>query len=151
MDPPKRSFGHPIKLEGEGLDGTRIDTGAWAGDVILVDFWGMWCVPCHEAMPELKRLEDKYKDKGLRVVGVFSDYQLEKGTAWLAEKGFTWPQIVDRTVTRDRYDKHRIAVQYAIGGFPTLWIIDRKGVLREEGDRDDLEEQLKGFLEEPRL
>ena len=145
-----RSFGHPIRLEGEGLDGAPIDTRAWAGDVILVDFWGTWCVPCKEAMPELKHLHDKYADKGLRVVGVLCDYQLDKAAAWLAENGFAWPQIIDRTITRERYDKHRIAVEYAIGGFPTLWIIDRSGVLREEGDREHLEEQLKPFLEEPR-
>lgn len=146
----QRTFGHPINLDGEGLDGSKIDTSAWRGDVILVDFWGTWCVPCKEAMPELKRLQDKYTDRGLRVVGVLSDYQFDKASAWLAEKGFAWPQIVDRSLNRERYDKHRIAVQYAIGGFPTLWIIDRKGVLREEGDRENLEEQVKKFLEEPR-
>jgi thiol-disulfide isomerase/thioredoxin len=146
----ERSFGHPIKLEGEGLDGARIDTSAWAGDVILVDFWGTWCIPCMAAMPELKMLQDKYADKGLRVVGVLCDNRLEKASAWLAERGFDWPQIVDRSLTRERYDQHRIAVQYAVGGFPTLWIIDREGVLREEGDRENLEEQVRGFLEEGR-
>jgi thiol-disulfide isomerase/thioredoxin len=146
----QRSFGHPIKLDGEGLDGSKIDTGDWAGEVILVDFWGTWCVPCKEAMPELKRLQDKYQGRGLRVIGVLCDYQLDKAAAWLAEKGFAWPQIVDRSLTRERYDKHRIAVQYAVGGFPTLWIIDRNGVLREEGDRENLEEQVGKFLDEPR-
>jgi thiol-disulfide isomerase/thioredoxin len=146
----QRSFGHPIKLEGEGLDGSKIDTTAWAGDVILVDFWGMWCVPCREAMPELKRLQDKLAAKGLRILGILSDHQLDKASAWLTENNFTWPQIIDRTITRESYDKHRIAAQYAVGGFPTLWIIDRKGILREAGDRDDLEQQVLKFLEEPR-
>jgi thiol-disulfide isomerase/thioredoxin len=146
----ERTFGHAITLEGEGLDGSKIDTGAWAGDVILVDFWGTWCIPCKEAMPELKRLDEKYRSRGLRIVGVLSDYQLEKAAQWLEAKGFSWPQIVDRSLTRENVEQHRIAVQYAVGGFPTLWIIDRQGILREEGDRENLEEQVLRFLDEPK-
>jgi len=145
----QRSFGQPIQLEGEGLDGSKIDTAAWAGDVILVDFWGTWCVPCKEAMPELQRLQDRYEGKGLRIVGVLCDHELGKASRWLREKGYAWPHIVDRSLTPQTYDKHRIAVQYAVGGFPTLWIIDRRGILREEGDRENLEEQLRRYLEEP--
>jgi hypothetical protein len=43
---------------------------------------------------------------------------------------------------------HPIAEHYGIGGFPTLWIIDRKGVLREEVDRDELEQTVLRYLEE---
>lgn len=146
----QRSFNHPVRLRGEGLDGSRIDTADWLGEVVLVDFWGTWCMPCLEAMPELQRLQEKHGDKGLRILGILCDNKFDKASTWLRKNGYAWPQLVDRSLTDETYDQHRIAVQYAIGGFPTLWIIDRQGVLRCEADRDDLEALVQGFLNEPR-
>jgi thiol-disulfide isomerase/thioredoxin len=143
----ERSFGAAIRLAGTSLQGADLDTAAWRGDVILIDFWGMWCVPCREAMPHLKQMLDKYGARGLRVAGVLCDHELDKATKWLEQQGFTWPQFVDRTLAPPR-TMHPIAERYGIGGFPTLWIIDRKGVLREEVDRDELEQTVLRYLEE---
>ena len=143
----ERSFGSAIRLTGTSLTGADLDTDAWRGDVILIDFWGMWCVPCREAMPHLKQMLDKFGARGLRVAGVLCDHELDKASKWLEQQGFTWPQFVDRTLAPPR-TLHPIAERYGIGGFPTLWIIDRKGVLRQEVDRDQLEETLLRFLEE---
>jgi thiol-disulfide isomerase/thioredoxin len=43
------------------------------GKVVLLDFWGYWCGPCNGAMPELMKLHDQFKDKGLVVVAVHDD------------------------------------------------------------------------------
>ena len=43
------------------------------GRVVLVNFWATWCVPCREEFPDLVRLEKKYRDRGLSVVGVSTD------------------------------------------------------------------------------
>jgi thiol-disulfide isomerase/thioredoxin len=43
------------------------------GRVVLVNFWATWCVPCREEFPDLVRLEQKYRDRGLTVVGVSID------------------------------------------------------------------------------
>jgi thiol-disulfide isomerase/thioredoxin len=43
------------------------------GRVVLVNFWAAWCVPCREEFPDLVRLEKKYRDRGLSVVGVSTD------------------------------------------------------------------------------
>ncbi|NNF42160.1 MAG: redoxin domain-containing protein [Phycisphaerales bacterium] len=143
----RRIFGAPIRLQGEGLDGAPIDTAAWKGDVILVDFWGTWCQPCIAAMPHLKELYDRYADRGLRIVGVLSDHEVEKAARFTKERGYSWPQLTDRTLDHETWE-HPIARRHAIGAYPTLWIIDRHGVLREEADRDRLEEQLVGYLDE---
>lgn len=42
-------------------------------EVILIDFWATWCVPCLEEMPHLERMQDKYKSKGFAVVAVSMD------------------------------------------------------------------------------
>ena len=62
------------KLAGE------LDAGSYSsavakqkGQVVLVNFWATWCVPCREEYPDLTRLEKAYRDKGLSVFGVSID------------------------------------------------------------------------------
>jgi thiol-disulfide isomerase/thioredoxin len=43
------------------------------GQVVLVNFWATWCVPCREEYPDLTRLEKAYRGKGLAVLGVSID------------------------------------------------------------------------------
>ncbi len=43
------------------------------GDVVLVNFWATWCVPCREEFPDLARLERAWRGKGLAVLGVSID------------------------------------------------------------------------------
>ena len=43
------------------------------GQVVLVNFWATWCVPCREEYPDLTRLEKAYRGKGLSVLGVTID------------------------------------------------------------------------------
>ncbi len=145
----ERGFGKPIRLQGETLDGAKFDSDDWKGCVVLVDFWGLWCQPCREAMPVVADVLARHEVEGLRVVGILCDDRLDAARAWLDERKFSWPQLVDRAITADARERHRIAVQYAVGGFPTLWVIDRKGVLREPGDVEKLGEQVRRFLAEP--
>lgn len=144
----KRSFGKPIRLEGVGFEGEKIDTDQWKGDVVLVDFWGTWCQPCVKALPELKLTHEKYHQRGLQIVGILCDEKIDKAKALLREKGYDWPEMVDRSLTAEN-DLHPIAAKYNVDGFPTLWIIDRQGVLREKVEANNLEKQILRYLEEP--
>jgi thiol-disulfide isomerase/thioredoxin len=145
----RRIFDKPVRLEGEGLSHEKLDTAEWLGDVILVDFWGTWCIPCKQAMPLVKAARDRHAADGLRVVGVLCDFELEKAQGYLESHGYDWPQLTRHDATPEDYD-HPIATRYAIGAFPTLWIIDRSGVLRDAIDAESLEELLPAYLAEPR-
>lgn len=54
-------------------NGGPVTVAALRGKVVLLDFWGSWCGPCKGSMPELMKLYDKYKDKGLVIIAVHDD------------------------------------------------------------------------------
>jgi thiol-disulfide isomerase/thioredoxin len=45
----------------------------WQGKVLVVNFWATWCPPCREEMPELSRLQEKYRASGLAIIGIATD------------------------------------------------------------------------------
>jgi thiol-disulfide isomerase/thioredoxin len=48
------------------------------GNVVLVNFWATWCVPCREEFPEFARLQAMYAGRGLRVIGVSTDLERDR-------------------------------------------------------------------------
>lgn len=147
----KRAFDRPIRLEGPGMDGGVIDTKDWLGSVVIVDFWGTWCGPCKAKMPGLARLKRTYGERGLRVVGIVVD-RVEPARKYLENEGYDWPQIIAADIGPERDDifRHPIAHRYAINSFPTVWLIDREGVLRKAPwDEQELEAKVVELLAKP--
>ena len=58
----------PINLQ--DFDGKAIPAAQFKGNIVVLDFWATWCVPCIAEIPALNRLQEKYGAKGVRVVGV---------------------------------------------------------------------------------
>ena len=70
------------------INGKPTKISALKGKVGLLDFWAVWCGPCIGAFPHLRELNDKYKDKGLEVVGVTwyqEKYDFDKETGAVSE------------------------------------------------------------------
>lgn len=55
------------------LDGSTFKLEDYRGKVLVVDFWGTFCPPCVKQVPELVKLNDKYRDRGLVMVGLTAD------------------------------------------------------------------------------
>lgn len=55
------------------LDGQPVAMARWRDRIVVVNFWATWCPPCVEEMPELSELQQKYRDRGLQVVGLGVD------------------------------------------------------------------------------
>lgn len=84
----------PSLLSGE-LDaaGLKALLASETGHVILLNFWATWCVPCREEFPDLARLQRTLASRGVRVIGVSTDFA-SQGPAvekFLAETKPTFP------------------------------------------------------------
>ena len=74
-------------FSGKGLEQETIDLKAEAAkaDYVLLDFWASWCGPCRAEFPHLRRLNERYGNRGLKIIGVCSD--TDRDTASRAAKG----------------------------------------------------------------
>jgi thiol-disulfide isomerase/thioredoxin len=68
----------PSRIAGE-LDAERLKDriAQERGQVVLVNFWATWCVPCREEFPELSRLQKNLGRQGLRILGISTDLAKE--------------------------------------------------------------------------
>jgi thiol-disulfide isomerase/thioredoxin len=75
------------------LDGALHSVEQWRGKVVVVNFWATWCAPCREEIPMLVKLQQKYRDRGLQLVGIAID-QPEKVRPYAAEMQMNFPVLI---------------------------------------------------------
>lgn len=106
------------------LNGVSIGLSAFVGKVVLVNFWGTWCRPCLQEIPELVRLSAKYQKRGLEVVGVAVDSGKPADIrAFIVEHDMHYRIVLG--------DLSLVKRQFRVAGFPTSILIDRAGLLRK--------------------
>ena len=107
-------------------------TGFEKGKVYVVEFWATWCPPCRDSIPHLTKLQDKYADQGLTIIGVSSERGgLEKIEPFVTE----WGEKMDYVVAFDDGRKTSTSYMTATGqnGIPHAYIVDREGRLAWHG------------------
>jgi thiol-disulfide isomerase/thioredoxin len=142
-----------IPIRQKGLDGEIVDVNAMKGKVVLIDFWGSWCVPCRMSHPSMKELYATYKDRGFEIIGIANEIaggpkpmetQLEKWKKAISEDGIEWKHILYDPSIAD------LVKQYDIMGYPTKFLVgaDGKFLMRILGNSPQSHEMLKNKLEE---
>jgi thiol-disulfide isomerase/thioredoxin len=144
----REAVGKPIELAGTQTDGTPFSTKNWKGKVILVDFWATWCQPCLAELPRVKKTYLEQHAKGLEILGVSCDSDVEELKGFLTKnKDMPWPQLFDAK-ENPKLQWNPIAKEWGINGIPTMFLIDKKGVLRSVEARKDFEEEIPKLLAE---
>lgn len=106
------------------LEGKHIALDDLRGKVVLLDFWGTWCPPCVESVPELRTLHKRYSKEGIPfvLIGISSDSNEAEWKEFTAKNEMIWAQYRDK----DR----RIQRAFAVSSFPTYIVIDHEGIVR---------------------
>ena len=110
-----------LGAEDENMGG-QLDWSTLKGKVVLIDFWGTWCGPCRMQLPELQKLHKKYHEQGFEIVGVHTKKGAKNLDAYLKKKPLPWETIKDST--------GKIAGSFQVPHYPSLYLVDRQGVLR---------------------
>src|SRR3954451_12500146 len=106
------------------LDGKTVSIADLKGKVVLVNFWATWCPPCRAEIPDLVKLQEKYRDK-LVILGISEDEDAspQEVKAFGAEQKMNYP-IVMKTPELSKVFK-------GVSALPTTFVIDPEGKIRQ--------------------
>jgi thiol-disulfide isomerase/thioredoxin len=132
-----------VDIQFTAVDGRPVNVKDMKGKVILIDFWATWCGPCVGELPHVKEAYEKLHDKGFEIVGLSFDQDKSALEGFVKEKGMAWPQYFDGEGWGNKFGK-----QYGIESIPAMWLIDKKGNLRDMNARGDLQAKAEKLLAE---
>ena len=120
------------EITGEDLNGRPMKLSDYRGKVVVLDFWGDWCGPCRAMYPHERSLVKRLDGKPFALLGINSDSDPQKLKERMKEENVTWPFWRDGGSTQGP-----IATAWNIHGWPTIYVLDHKGVIRYKGVRGE--------------
>ena len=115
----------------------------YAGNPLILNFWGTFCPPCREEMPALQQQYEAWKDKGLQVVGINLSEDRHRVENFIRRVGVGFPILLDSNRRTER--------AFGLREYPTTYFIDANGVIRQivSGPLtiEEIEGRVKSLLE----
>jgi cytochrome c-type biogenesis protein len=105
------------------LTGDSLSLPQLRGEVVLLNVWATWCIPCRKELPELEALHKQYEGQGLRVLAV----SVDEGGSDADVRDFAKEFGLTFTILRD--PNERVFTAFSVIGVPASFLIDREGKL----------------------
>ena len=125
----------------KNVDGKVVTLASLRGKAVYLNFFATWCGPCNEEAPDITRLAQKYKAKGLATVGIDEQESREKALGFIKQYKLSYTVLLDDT---------SVGNSYGALGLPLHVFIDKKGVVKTyrigEMNKSEIEAAIKGAL-----
>jgi thiol-disulfide isomerase/thioredoxin len=117
------------------LDSSMFSINQYRGKFLLLDFWGTWCKPCIELVPELRKLNEEYKSYNFALVSIAYDNDIKKVADFANKERMNWVNVF---IDENKVDRNSIIEKLKISSFPTTILIGPNGeiIARNKGLND---------------
>ena len=141
---PNTAYQKAPDVEFRTLEGKSFRLTELQGQVVLLNFWATWCIPCREEIPALNSLQHELEARGLRIVGASLDDDAEGINAYQKDvRKFDYQVLLGGSDLKVKFEQSVL---------PTTYLIDRQGRIRQKiigaRDRAGWEEAIKPLLDE---
>ncbi len=140
---PDLSIGSPApEVLNHDISGAAVKLSALKGKVVVLDIWATWCGPCKEMIPHEREMVSKLKDKPFALVSISSDEQKQTLSEFLEKVSMPWTHWWNG-------NKGGILEDWNVEYYPTLYVLDSKGIIRYKDLRGkELEDAVEKLLGE---
>jgi len=121
-------------------DGGQVSLYSVKGKLKIIDFWASWCGPCRMENPNMVKLYDDFKDKGLAVISVSLDERKAAWTQAIQKDGMPWVHVSDL-----KGWKSEVVKLYNVDSVPCILVLDENNRILAKNIRA---EKLRAFVEE---